>query len=71
MLSDLGMKKIKDGRGCHTFRHYCATHLFYVGGMGLNDIATLLGDAPETIRSTYLHPTPKMLYKRVKQAMGW
>ena len=39
--------------------------------MNLFDIATLLGDKPETIQSVYLHPTPKMLRGRVAKAMGW
>lgn len=71
MLIDLGLKNGSDGRGPHTFRHYTATYLYYVGCMDLVDIATYLGDKPETIRETYLHPTPLMLRKRVAKAMGW
>ena len=64
MLADLGMKDGADGRGPHTMRHYVATHLKYEKNLDLEDIATLLGDTPETIRAVYLHPTPKML-KRI------
>ena len=71
MLRTLGLKKDKDGRGPHTFRHYVATHLYFTGGMDLNDLAIVLGDKPETIRDNYLHPTPEMLRKRVAQAWGW
>lgn len=71
MLEDLGLKDGRDGRGPHTFRHYCATHLFYVGNMRLEDIARLLGDTPDVIERQYIHPTPKMLRKKVDEAMGW
>lgn len=71
ILRELGLKSPRDGRGCHTFRHWCATYLYYTGGMRLTDIAMLLGDKVETIRSTYLHPTPTMLRIRVAKAMGW
>jgi len=72
MLQDLQLKNGgKDGRGAHVFRHYVATKLFYEGDMRLEDIATLLGDKMQTIRECYLHPTPKMLRKRVADAMGW
>jgi len=73
MLSDLELKNGgKDGRGAHVFRHYVATKLFYENpGMRLEDIATLLGDKVQTIREYYLHPTPKMLKRRVSDAMGW
>ena len=63
MLVDMGLKNGSDGRGPHTFRHWTATSLFYDGQMRLEDIAFLLGDQPETIRSTYLHPTTRMLQR--------
>jgi len=71
MLNILGLKNGADGRGPHTFRHYLATELFYLGNMRLEDIARLLGDTPAVIESTYIHPTPMMLRKRVDVAMGW
>jgi len=71
MLEDLGLKKEKDGRGPHTFRHYTATYLFYEGNMRIEDLAFLLGDKVDTIVNHYLHPTPAMLRKRVATAMGW
>ena len=67
MLKDLGLKNGKDGRGPHTFRHYCATFLHYVGGMDISDIGFLLGDTPEMIRKCYLHPTPEMLKGRMEK----
>ena len=70
MLENLGLKNGNDGRGPHTFRHYTATYLFYVGGMRLEDLAFLLGDKVETIRERYLHPTPEMLRARVFKAWG-
>lgn len=73
MLKDLGLKPEagKDGRGPHTFRHYCATYLHYIGKMELNDVAVLLGDSPDMIRDRYLHPTPDMLRDRIGKAMNW
>lgn len=73
MLIDLGLKKQgeKDGRGAHTFRHFVATRLFYVGSMRIEDIAFLLGDEVDTIVKNYLHPTPLMLRERVAKAMRW
>ena len=65
MLMELGLKNGKDGRGPHTFRHYCATYLHYVGGMSISDIGFLLGDTPGMIRDRYLHPTPEMLKGRM------
>lgn len=70
-LKDMGLKNGKDGRGCHTFRHFLATYLFYEGNVDLTDIAFLLGDKPETIRDHYIHPTPEMLQRRIAKAMGW
>jgi integrase len=61
MLEDLGLKKPRDGRGPHTFRHYLATRLFYAGNMRIEDIAFLLGDTTETIVNNYPHPTPLMI----------
>ena len=71
MLEDMGLKNGKDGRGPRTFRHYVATHLFYVGNMRIEDIAVLLGDKVDTIINNYLHPTPLMLRERVAKAMKW
>uniref|UniRef100_A0A6M3JUS3 Putative site-specific tyrosine recombinase n=1 Tax=viral metagenome TaxID=1070528 RepID=A0A6M3JUS3_9ZZZZ len=71
MLIDLNLKSGRDGRGAHTFRHYCATYLFYAGGMRLPDVARILGDTPDVIEQVYLHPTPVMLLKRIDKAMGW
>jgi integrase len=71
MLTDLGLKSDNDGRGPHTARHYVATYLKYVANMDINDIAYLLGDAPDTIVNTYLHPTPSMLKGKVFRAFGW
>jgi integrase len=71
MLVDIGLKNGKDGRGPHTFRHWCATYLHYVGGMSLTDIGFLLGDKPDMIRDRYLHPTAEMLQGRMKAAMRW
>jgi integrase len=71
MLVEMGLKNGSDGRGPHTFRHYRATWLYYVGGMSLADIGFLLGDTPDTIRAEYLHPTAPMLRKKVDAATGW
>lgn len=71
MLRSLGLKSDGDGRGPHTFRHFVATKLYYDGEMDLNDLAIVLGDKPETIRESYLHPTPAMLRRRVQKAWGW
>jgi integrase len=66
MLVDLDLKNGADGRGPHTFRHYCATHLHYIGNVSISDIGFLLGDTPDMIRSSYLHPTPEMLKGRME-----
>ncbi len=71
MLADLGLKRERDGRGPHTFRHYTASHLFYIGNMRIEDVAFLLGDTVDTIITKYLHPTPLMLRERVDKAMKW
>ncbi|MDX9789052.1 MAG: tyrosine-type recombinase/integrase [Desulfobacterales bacterium] len=71
MLVDIGIKDSKDGRGPHTFRHYSATYLHYVGGMSLADIGRLFGDKPEMIRDRYLHPTPEMMQAKMEKAMNW
>lgn len=71
MLRDLGLKEKDDGRGPHTFRHYAATYLYYEGGMDLTELATLMGATTQTLETTYLHPTPKMMRKRVDKAWGW
>uniref|UniRef100_A0A6M3IZ28 Putative site-specific tyrosine recombinase n=2 Tax=viral metagenome TaxID=1070528 RepID=A0A6M3IZ28_9ZZZZ len=70
-LVELGLKEKQDGRGPHTFRHYFATFLFYVGDMWIGDIARLMGDTPDVVEKTYLHPTSTMLRKRVDKAMDW
>ena len=69
MLVDLDIDAT--GRGPHNFRHWAATWLFFEGNMRIEDVATLLGDTPEIILSTYIHPTPRMLKKRVAKAWGW
>jgi len=71
MLNSLKMKQPQDGRGPHTFRHFVATRLYFVGGMDLTDLAIVLGDKPDTIRDNYLHPTAEMLRKKVKKAWRW
>lgn len=71
MLRDMGLKNGDDGRAPHVFRHWCATHMVFALGMRVEDVAMLLGDTPQTIRETYLHPTPSMLRKRVFAATGW
>lgn len=70
MLRDLKLKKPKDGRGGHCFRHFCATNLYY-RGMKMSDIAILLGDKEDTIRDHYIHLTPTMLREKVVEVMGW
>lgn len=69
MLEDLGIKK--DGRGPHTFRHYCATWLFYRSELRIEDIAILFGTTVETIANTYIHPTSEMLREKVFAARRW
>jgi len=69
MLIDL--KIDLDGRGCHTFRNWAATYLFYTGNMRIEDVAMLLGDGVEVILSNYLHPTQEMLREKVSKAWGW
>jgi len=69
MLDDMGINS--EGRGPHTFRHWCATWLFYEGNVRLEDIAFLLGDTPEQIKTTYLNPTPDMMLKRISIGYGW
>lgn len=59
MLDDLSINA--EGRGPHTFRHWAATAFCFNHNISLEHIAFLLGDTPETIRETYLHPTPQML----------
>jgi len=73
MFEDLKLKDGKDGRGCHCFRHYTASYLYYVGNMNEQDIGTLLGDDAQTIRECYLHPEsfPEELKKRISKAMRW
>jgi site-specific recombinase XerD len=68
MLKDL--KIHKPGRGPHTFRHWVANHLYFDKGMDLIDVAFLLGDSPDVIRKTYLHPTPEQMRSRLKDALA-
>lgn len=68
MLKDL--KIHKPGRGPHTFRHWVANKLYFDKKMDLLDVAFLLGDKPEVIRNTYLHPTPEQMRKRLGDAMA-
>jgi len=70
MLIELGMKNGKDGRGPHTFRHYCITKLFY-SGVRIEDIAMLAGDKVDTIRQRYIHPTALQLREEIRKGMGW
>ena len=69
MLTDLGLKNGADGRGPHTFRHWLATYLHYEQDVSMMDIAFLFGDKVETIRDNYIHPTPRMLRRRVMGAL--
>jgi integrase/recombinase XerD len=71
MFKDLGMKNGKDGRGPHVFRHYFASHLFFVGGMRIEEVATLMGDTVDTVRSVYLHCPVDVLKVKTRMAMGW
>jgi integrase len=65
MLKGLALKDGKDGRGPHTFRHYFATYLCYVGGMEISDIGFLMGDTPDMIR-----PDTFILLRKCSKA-GW
>jgi len=71
MLKDLGFKNGRDGRGAHTFRHYTASYLFFIGGVKIEDVAVLLGDSADTIRNVYLHCPVDVLRKRIRVGMGW
>lgn len=71
MLEELGLKSEKDGRGPHSFRHWTASHLFYSGGVRIEDIAFLMGDTVETVTKIYIHPTPLMLRERIAKGWGW
>jgi site-specific recombinase XerD len=71
MFKDLGMKNGKDGRGPHVFRHYFASHLFFVGNMRIEEVATLMGDTVDTVRSVYLHCPANVLKSKTRRAMGW
>ena len=71
MFKDLGMKNGKDGRGPHVFRHYFASHLFFVGNMRIEEVATLMGDTVDTVRSVYLHCPVDVLKIKTRRAMGW
>ena len=71
MFKDLGMKNGRDGRGPHVFRHYFASHLFFVGNMRIEEVATLMGDTVDTVRSVYLHCPVDVLKAKTRRAMGW
>ena len=71
MLKDLGLKSKNDGRGCHTLRHYTASHMFFVGGMRIEEVATLMGDTVDTVRNVYLHCPTDVLREKVRTAMLW
>jgi len=71
MLEELGLKNGKDGRGPHVFRHYFASHLFFVGNMRIEEVATLMGDTVDTVRSVYLHCPVDVLKMKTRKAMGW
>lgn len=71
MFKDLDMKNGKDGRGPHVFRHYFASHLFFVGNMRIEEVATLMGDTVDTVRSVYLHCPVDVLKIKTRRAMGW
>jgi len=71
MLVDLKLKNGKDGRGCHTFRHYTASHLFFVGKIRIEEIAILMGDTVEIIQKVYLHAPELFLREQISSAMGW
>jgi integrase len=64
------LKIHKPGRGPHTFRHWVANHLYFDKGMDMMDVAFLLGDSPEVIRKTYLHPTPDQMRRRLQKSMA-
>jgi len=71
MLDDLGLKNGKDGRGPHVFRHYFASYLFFVGNMRIEEVATLMGDTADTVRTVYLHCPVDVLKMKTREAMGW
>lgn len=71
MLVDLKLKNGKDGRGPHCFRHYFASYLFFVGGMRIEEVAILMGDTVEVVRSLYLHCPEMLLREKITDAMGW
>jgi integrase/recombinase XerD len=71
MLLDLGLKNGTDGRGPHTFRHYFASNLFFIGDMRIEDVALLMGDTADTVRNVYLHCPVEVLKEKTRKAMGW
>ena len=71
MLKDLGLKNGRDGRGPHVFRHFFASHLFFVGDMRIEEVATLMGDTVDTVRNVYLHCPVDVLKSKTRKAMGW
>ena len=71
MIVDLGLKNGKDGRGVHTFRHYAASYLFFIGGMRVEEVAIIMGDTVKIIQDTYLHPPETVLREKISTAWGW
>lgn len=71
ILSELGLKNGPDGRGPHTFRHYMASHLFFRGGMKIEELAILMGDTVAMVQGTYLHCPEDFLRENTAKAWGW
>jgi len=71
MLGELGLKNGKDGRGAHTFRHYSASYLFFVGKMRIEEIAILMGDTVPIVQSLYIHAPELVLREKISTAWGW
>ena len=70
-LGQIGMKNGADGRGPHTFRHYHASYLYFVGKMPLDKIAIMLGDKPDVVFSTYIHLSdPEWMQNEVVSIIG-
>jgi len=71
MLKNLGLKNANDGRGPHVFRHYFASHLFFVGDMRIEEVSILMGDTVDTVQNVYLHCPADVLKQKTRKAMGW
>jgi integrase/recombinase XerD len=65
MFASLGLKNGKDGRGPHTFRHFFASHLFFVKGVKIEEIAILMGDTIQTVQNVYLHCPEDVLREKL------